>query len=147
MSPRKASHSIDRAVGRVDAGRLEILREKSDAHRLLEIVDALDEWRRRGGDPDGLRADLLRLHALAHTLIDVAPISVDPECEAIWELADELESEFLEISEGAKHAISLLEPLTRFAPHDQVGTNQNDLRITDFRVNAALHSPSAGRLE
>ena len=118
MSPRKASHSIDTAVGRVDAERLEELREKFDTHRLLELVDALDEWRGRVGDPDGLRADLLRLHALAHTLINGAPLSVAAEGEAIWELADQLESEFMDIAEGAKRAISLLEPLTRLAPDD-----------------------------
>src|SRR5208283_1478154 len=118
MSPRKSSRSIDTAVGRVDAERLEELQEKFDTHRPLERVDALDEWRRRVGNPDGPRADLLRPHALAHTLINGAPLSVDPEDEAILELADELESEFLEIAEGAKHAISLLEPLTRFAPDD-----------------------------
>ncbi len=75
MSPRKASHSINTAVGRVDAERLEELQEKLDTYQLLELVDALDEWRGRIGDPDGMRADLLRLHALAHTLISAAPLS------------------------------------------------------------------------
>jgi len=37
---------------------------------------------------------------------------------AIWKLADELESEFLDIADGAKHAISRLEPLTRLAPDE-----------------------------
>ncbi len=75
MSPRKASHSINTAVGRVDAERLEDLQEKFDTYQLLELVDALDEWRGWVGDPDGMRADLLRLHALAHTLINAAPLS------------------------------------------------------------------------
>ena len=35
MSPRTSSHTIDTAVGRVDAERLEDLREKFDTHRLL----------------------------------------------------------------------------------------------------------------
>ncbi len=118
MSPRKASHSIDTAVGRVDAQRLEELREKFDTHRLLELVDALDEWGGRIVEQDGLRADLLRLHALAHTLINGAPLSIAAKDETIAELADHLESEFLDIAEAAKHAMSLLRPLTRLAPDE-----------------------------
>jgi hypothetical protein len=64
MSPRKPSHSIDAAVGRVDATALDDLQENFDTHELLELIDALDEWRGRIGDSDGLRADLLRLHAI-----------------------------------------------------------------------------------
>jgi hypothetical protein len=64
MSLRKPSHTIDTAVGRVAATALGKLQENFDTHELL----ALDEWRGRIGDPDGLRADVLRLHALAHTL-------------------------------------------------------------------------------
>jgi len=69
-------------------------------------------------DPDGLRADLLHLHAFAHTLINGAPLSIAAKDEAIWELAGQLESEFLDIAEGAKHAMSLLRPLTRLAPDE-----------------------------
>jgi len=118
MSPRKASHSIDTAVGRLDAQRLEELQENYDTQRLLELIDALDEWRGRIGDPDGIRADLLRLHALAHTLVNGAPLGGSAKDEAIWELADQLESEFLDIAEGARHAMSLLRPLTELAPDE-----------------------------
>jgi hypothetical protein len=114
MSLRKPSHSIDTAVGRVDAQQLEECQENFETHRLLELVDALDEWCGRIVDPDGLRADLLRLHVFAHTLIN----GIAAKDEAIWELAGQLESEFLDIAEGAKHAISLLRPLTRLAPDE-----------------------------
>ena len=50
MSPRKPLHSVDTAVGRVDATALEELRENFNTHELLELVDALDEWRGRKGD-------------------------------------------------------------------------------------------------
>ena len=55
LSPRKPLHSIDTAVGRVDATVLEELPENFNTHELLELVDALDEWRGCIGDPDGLR--------------------------------------------------------------------------------------------
>jgi hypothetical protein len=118
MSPRKPSHSIDTAVGRVNAQRHEELRETFETHRLLELVDAIDEWRGRIGDPDGLRADLLRLHAMAHSLVNGAPLSIAAKDEAIWELADALESELMEIEEGAKRAMKLLRPLTKLAPEE-----------------------------
>jgi hypothetical protein len=118
MSPRKPLHSIDTAVGRVDATALEELRENFNTHELLELVDALDEWRGRIGDPDGLRADVLRLHAMAHALVNGAPLTTDVENLAIWELADALESELMEIEEGAKRAMKLLRPLLKLAPHE-----------------------------
>ncbi len=97
MSQRKCPQSIDTEVGRVDATALEELQENFYTYEIPDLVDALDEWRGRIGDPDGLRADLLRLHAMAHTLVNGAPLSVSAEDEAIWELADDLESEFLDI--------------------------------------------------
>lgn len=118
MSPRKPSHSVDTAVGRVDAAALEELQENFDTHELLELVDALDEWRDRIGDPAGLRADVLQLHAMAHTLVNGAPLTSNVENLAIWELADALESELMEIEAGAKRAMKLLRPLTKLAPDD-----------------------------
>ena len=70
------------------------------------------------GDPDGLRADVLRLHAMAHTLVNGAPLTTNVENLAIWELADALESELMEIEEGAKRAMKLLRPLLKLAPDE-----------------------------
>jgi len=117
MSPRTSRQSIDTAVGRVDATALEELRENFGTHELLELVDALDEWRGRIGDPDGLRAGVLRLHAMAHTLVNGAPLTTNVENLAIWELADALESELMQI-EGAKRAMKLLRPLLKLAPDE-----------------------------
>jgi hypothetical protein len=139
MSPRTSRQSIDTAVGRVDATALEELRENFGTHEVLDLVDALDEWRARIGDPNGLRADLLRWHVLAHTLVNGAPLSVSTGDEAIWELADALESELMEIEEGAKRAMQLLRPLLKLAPDDpmnRVGrTKISQLRITGIPLN------------
>jgi hypothetical protein len=118
MNPRKPTHSVDTAVGRVDATALEELQENFDTHELLELVDALDEWRGRIGDTEGLRADVLQLHAMAHTLVNGAPLATNVENLAIWELADALESELMEIEEGAKRAMKLLRPLIKLAPDE-----------------------------
>ena len=47
-----------------------------------------------------------------------APLTSDAENLAIWELADALESELMEIEEGAKRAMKLLRPLLKLAPHE-----------------------------
>jgi hypothetical protein len=73
-----------------------------------------------------------------------APLSVSTGDEAIWELADALESELMEIEEGAKRAMQLLRPLLKLAPDDpmnRVGrTTISQLRITDVTVNSAPDS-------
>jgi hypothetical protein len=86
MSPRKPMHSTDTAVGRLDTTALEELQENFDTRELLELVDELHEWPGRIGDPDGLRADVLQLHAIAHTLVNGAPLTTNVENLAIWEL-------------------------------------------------------------
>jgi len=39
------------------------------------------------GDPEGLRADRLRLHAIAHTLVNGAPLTINADDQSIWQLA------------------------------------------------------------
>jgi hypothetical protein len=115
MCPREPTHSIDTAVGRVDVTALEDLQENCDFRELLELVHELDECRGRIGDPEGLPAVLLRLHAMAHTPVNGVPVAVTAGDEPIWELVDALESEFLEMEEGAKRARKLMRALTWLA--------------------------------
>ena len=116
VNPRKHLGSVDTAVGLVDAKTFEELEENFDTQRILELVDELDELRERVCDPDGLRADLLRLHAMAHTLVNGAPLTINADDQSIWELADDLESELTEIADNAKQAASIPRPLIRLAP-------------------------------
>ena len=62
-----------------------------------------------------VQVDVLQLHAMAHTLVNGAPLTTNVENLAIWELADALESELMEIEEGAKRAMKLLRPLLKLA--------------------------------
>jgi hypothetical protein len=116
VNPRKHLGSVDTAVGPVHAKTLEELVENFDTQRILELVDELDELRERICDPDGLRADLLRLHAMAHALVNGAPLTINADDQSIWELADDLEFELMEIADNAKQATSILRPLNRLAP-------------------------------
>ena len=116
VKSRKPSGVVDTDVGPVNAKALEALEDTFDTERILELVDQLDALRGRICDPDGLRADLLRLHAMAHRLINGDALTIDADDQSIWELADDLEFELEEIADNAKQAVSILRPLTRLAP-------------------------------
>lgn len=73
--------------GSVDTAALKRLRESFDTTKILDAVDRVDSIRCR---IEGLRDELLKLHTMAHDLINDAgaggPVS---ECP-IWELAEEI---------------------------------------------------------
>jgi hypothetical protein len=102
----------------VNSQILEGLQESFDTPVLLRLVDQLDTLRARICDPDGLRADLLKLHAMAHTLINGAPLATEPEDQSIWELADDLGYELGQIAESARHASLAIRPLVELQPDD-----------------------------
>ena len=60
--------------GIVDADALESLQQRYDTTVIQQAVDLFDTIRARC-EPDGLRDDLLRLHAMAHTVINGASLS------------------------------------------------------------------------
>ena len=72
---------------------LEQLRSTYDTTRLLHLIDHLDQVCAALADPDALRADLLRLHAMAHAVINGGPLSVASSPAAIGELAAEIHLE------------------------------------------------------
>ena len=58
--------------GEVDAAALETLQSGYDTTRMLAAVSRLDAVRISLYDPQGLRDDLLRLHSIAHMLVNGA---------------------------------------------------------------------------
>jgi hypothetical protein len=99
------------------------------------------------GDPDCLRTDVLRLHAMAHTLVNGVPLTTNVENVPIWELADVLESELAELVEGAKRATKLMRPMIKLTPDEQEGNQDKSTRITVLVPNgwAAMSIwPTAG---
>jgi hypothetical protein len=73
--------------GKVNSAVLEELRESFDTRRILDAVDKIDDIRCR---IDDIRDELLKLHGMAHDLInDAGPDGPPPEYP-IWELADEI---------------------------------------------------------
>ena len=118
MTRDKTPSSIETVYGRVDGKTLEQLQEEFDTYKLLDLIDEIDALRDRICDPDGMRAELLRLHAMAHTVINDAPLTMGADDMTIWELADELATEFDTFANQARRASSLLDRLAKLMPED-----------------------------
>lgn len=118
MTRDKTPSSIETVYGRVDGKTLELLQEEFDTYKLLDLIDEIDELRDRICDPDGMRAELLKLHAMAHTVINDAPLTMGADDLTIWELADELATEFATFANQARRASSLLDRLAKLMPED-----------------------------
>ena len=72
--------------GKVQTDALEQLQGSFNTQQLLSAVDQLDRLRELVTTP-AFRDDLLRLHGMAHTIINGAAMTAPSGGEAIWELA------------------------------------------------------------
>ncbi|SAL81670.1 TnpC [Caballeronia terrestris] len=81
--------------GDVDAAVLEALQSRYDTTRMLDGVHTLDELRTSLYDPEGLRDDLLRLHSMAHALVNGASSTVgtqdDPFVDQVSDVLDQVD--------------------------------------------------------
>lgn len=81
--------------GEVDAAALETLQSDYDTTRILDAVSRLDEVRTILYDPEGLREDLLRLHRIAHTLVNGAGLTVgtqdEPFVDQVTDVVDQID--------------------------------------------------------
>jgi hypothetical protein len=89
---------IETEYGKIDKAALENLQDTFDTMDLLKVVDIIDKLRGKNESLYDLRTKVLSLHAMAHTIINDAEISITTD-ENILELADEIEWEIDEISE------------------------------------------------
>ena len=104
--------------GEVDAAALEALESGYDTTRMLDAVGTLDEVRTSLYDPEGLRDDLLRLHSIAHTLVNGAALTVsaqdEPFVDQVSDVIDQIDqyvAELLAIRD-------VLQPLEALRPDD-----------------------------
>ena len=100
--------------GPVRETALEELQSSFDTRQLLAAVDQGDrfcaQWR------EELRNDLLALHAMAHTVINGAPLTVPPGKETLAAMAASLSVVFSEAAQELLALSKVLDPIADLAP-------------------------------
>lgn len=108
------------AYGEVDAAALEQLRESYDTTQLLRLVERLDACLAEMGGVVALRDELLRLHAMALTVVDGAAPAVPTENACIWAEAESVQLDLEALAAWARVAQEFLTPLVNLVPdHEQ----------------------------
>jgi hypothetical protein len=104
--------------GDVDAAALENLRQSFDTAALLELVERLAPMAQCLEKTGGVRDELLRLHRMAHTVINGANVS-ESSADDLWEVAAALIDEFRQMSDHCLEIAAALQPLADLQPpHD-----------------------------
>ncbi|CAG9169827.1 Tn3 family transposase post-transcriptional regulator TnpC [Cupriavidus pinatubonensis] len=104
---------IDTPYGKVDADALQALQDTFDTTAILSLVDQMDAIRARLCDPAGLRDDLLRLHGMAHTVINGAALSCSTSGPTLVEQAESILEELDDWILLLRRAVQSLQPLER----------------------------------
>lgn len=102
--------------GDVDAASLKKLRESFDTASLLELIERLTPIAQRFKSHGGLRDEMLRLHRMAHTVINGANLS-EQASEDLWEVAAELVDELRQMASTCQDIASALQPLVNLRPN------------------------------
>ncbi len=105
---------IQTPFGELRAARLEELQASFDTRQILAAIDDLDrfctQWKRE------LRADLLTLHAMAHTVINGAPLTTVQREESMSEAAFSIAEEFRDWQQSLRSASALLDQIAELEP-------------------------------
>lgn len=106
--------------GEVDAAALEALRDSFDTSHLLQLVDRLDTCLAELGGITALRDELLKLHAMALTLVEGTAPSVPTENACIWADAESVQLDLEALAFWVRSAQIGIAPLASLVPdHEQ----------------------------
>lgn len=106
--------------GEVDAAALVRLRDSFDTSQILQLVDQLDACLAELGGVVAVRDELLKLHAMALTLVEGAPLAVLTESACIWSEAESLQQDLEALAEWVHSAQGGISWLLNLAPdHEQ----------------------------
>lgn len=95
----------------------------------MDAVDQVDHVAELVNDAT-FRSDLLRLHSMAHTIINGAPKTTSSK-ETIWELAGALAMELEDVVEDLHATLKLLHQLAELAP-EIAGESDPDVEEEDL---------------
>jgi len=112
--------TVETAYGRLDQAALRQAQDTYDTTILLRMVDELDALLADACAEDGLRDMLLRLHGMAHTVINCAGMTVGTGEETLPELASDAMGEMLRIASLLRGWLRQIEPLERLTPRPQL---------------------------
>jgi hypothetical protein len=101
---------IQTPYGTVDAGALQLLQQHYDTRVIQQAVDHLDALRARSG-PEGLRDDLLRLHGMAHSVINGASLAHPTDDLTLPEQIDSVIEELEDWVKTIGRMLQMLRPL------------------------------------
>lgn len=104
------------AYGLMDSNALAELRSSFDTSMLLRMVDELAVSSKAADDEESLRESVLRLHAMAHTVVNGAGMSVGTDRETLPELAESVVDEMRDTINRFQRWVSQLEPLLSLEP-------------------------------
>ena len=105
--------------GEVDAVALENLRVSFDTSQLLRLVDRLDVCLVELGGITSIRDELLRLHAMALTIVEGIALTVPAESACIWTEAQSLQMDLEALVSWARSAQLIIAPLINLAPQHE----------------------------
>lgn len=106
--------------GEVDACALERLRGSFDTSQLLRLVDRLDTCLADLGGITAMRDELLRLHAMALTIVEDTALTVSAENACIWAEAESVQLDLEALASWIRSAQISVAPLVSLEPnHEQ----------------------------
>lgn len=107
---------VDTQYGQVDRKALDNLQNRYETTRLLRMIDELDRLTGDLKGEDGLRDNLLRLHGMAHVVINGNLTGPTPGDDTLPELAFDLGMEIREAVDTLKRWLKVIEPLEALQP-------------------------------
>jgi hypothetical protein len=110
------SSTTPTAYGLVDSSALDELQASFDTSMLLKMVDEIDFAASAARGENSLREMVLRLHAMSHTVINGAGMTVGTDAETLPELADAIVGDMRESITRMRAWIAKLEPLLKLEP-------------------------------
>lgn len=106
--------------GEVDAAALEQLRGSFDTSQLLRLVDHLDACLAELKGIATVRDELLRLHAMAITIVEGAAPAIPTENACVWAEAESVQMDLEALASWVRSAQIGIAPLVNLVPgHEQ----------------------------